>query len=79
MADGARDFAAVFCSGDWMDGGPSCGLVTLSFDEYQRQMAKPDHLWCCPNCGSTATYDDRRSEELQGVSAPIDDDEEVPR
>lgn len=78
MADRDRPFAAVSCHGDWMEPATSCGLVELSFAEYERQMAKPDHLWCCPNCGSTATYDDRRSEQLQGVAEPIDD-EEVPR
>lgn len=40
-------------------------------------MARPNALWCCPNCGSTATYNDRRSEQLQGIAG--DDDEEVPR
>lgn len=78
MADRERPFAAVNCHGDWDDGANSCGLVELPFAEYERQMAKPDALWCCPNCGSTATYDDRRSEELQGVATDNDDDE-VPR
>lgn len=82
MSDRDRPFAAVHCHGDSLDGvsdaATSCGLVELPLAEYERQMAKPNALWCCPNCGSTATYDDRRSEQLQGV-ATDDDDEEVPR
>lgn len=78
MADPSRPFAAVMCQGSWPDGDNSCGLVDLPFEEYERQMAKPDALWCCPRCGNTATYDDHRSEQLQGV-ADNNDDEEVPR
>ena len=78
MDDRDLPFAAVHCHRDSIPGQQPCGLVDLPFAEYERQMAKPNALWCCPNCGSTATYDDRRSEQLQGVSTP-DDDEEVPR
>lgn len=77
MADRERKFAAVDCHGDSVDGQEPCGLVEISFGEYERQMARPNALWCCPNCGSTATYNDRRSEQLQGIAG--DDDEEVPR
>ncbi len=79
MRDPDRPFAVVRCRGDSIEGQERCGLVELSFAEYERQMARPNALWCCPNCGSTASYDDNRSELLQFGPPPADDDEEVPR
>jgi hypothetical protein len=76
--DRDHPFAAVRCQGDSVEGQKACGLVELTLAQYERQMMAPNSLWCCPNCGSTATYDDARSEQLQGI-ADDDDDSEVPR
>lgn len=58
--------AYVRCRGDSVP-GHCCGLVALTNDQYMAQMMRPDSLWCCPNCGSTAHYDDNESERVQGV------------
>lgn len=78
MGDRERAFAVVRCAGDSIPGQQPCGPVELSFAEYERQMARPNRGWDCPHCGSSATYDDVRSERLQGVDEH-DDDEDVPR
>lgn len=62
-------FAFVQCHGDSVPGQQPCGVVGLTMWQYSHQMSKPDARWYCPNCGSTATYDDARSEEAQGVNA----------
>lgn len=74
----SRPYAAVQCLGQWDTGAASCGLVELTLEEYMRQMKRPNQLWFCPRCGETASYDDARSEELQGIAEDLDD-EEVPR
>jgi hypothetical protein len=48
----------VRCHGGSVPEAPACGFVNLSKDEYGYQMAKPDSVWSCPRCGSTATWDD---------------------
>lgn len=58
-------FAAVHCLGDSVEGQQPCGMVYLSEDQYWGQMGQPNRLWHCPNCGSTARYDDEVSEQLQ--------------
>lgn len=63
-------FAYVRCHGDSVP-GYCCGLVALSKDAYSAQMARPNSLWCCPNCGSTATYNDAESERVQGVDDEV--------
>lgn len=61
------DYARVQCHGDSITGRPdkekSCGLVTISHAQYTAQMARPDSPWGCPNCGSTASFDDAYWEE----------------
>ena len=55
---------AVRCRGDSI--GVSCGLVYLDYEGqhgYLYQMAKPDSGWYCPNCGSTASFQDEVYEE----------------
>lgn len=64
--------AYVRCRGDSVP-GHCCGMVALTEDEYLKQLSRPDSLWCCPNCGSTAIYNDAESERVQGVN----DDEAV--
>jgi len=61
-------FAAVRCHGDSIPGQEPCGLVEISEQEYERQMNRPDSLWCCPHCGSTATFDDDDYEERHGIT-----------
>jgi hypothetical protein len=60
--------AYVRCHGDSIPGVPSCGLVALSSAAYMAQMMRPDSVWCCPHCGSTATYNDTESERVQGAA-----------
>ena len=50
---------AVRCNGDIdIPDFTGCGLVELSEQEYTRQMSRPDSLWECPNCQSTAQWSD---------------------
>jgi hypothetical protein len=58
-------YAAVRCHGNSVPGVASCGLVDIDHDEYYRQMCQPDSVWCCPNCGSTASFNEDRYDELQ--------------
>ena len=64
-------YAFVRCRGDLL-GSPnasySCGKVVLSEDQYIRQMDRPDSLWSCPTCGSTADFDDVAFEELHNIA-----------
>lgn len=48
----------VLCRGDSVREVGSCGLVELTAAEYERQLLRPDRLWFCPRCGSTADWDD---------------------
>lgn len=63
---------AVRCSGDTMDDvGPRqpCGIVYLQKEGqhgYLYQLNKPDSGWYCPNCGSTAAWQDDIYEEAMG-------------
>lgn len=61
-AEDDPDYARVRCHGDSITGRPdkekSCGLVTIPHAQYAAQMARPNQTWGCPNCGSTATFDD---------------------
>lgn len=61
-------YAFIRCHGDSVPGQQPCGLVGLTYTEYSRQLAKPDVGWSCPDCGSSADYDDIASERAQGVS-----------
>jgi hypothetical protein len=54
---------AVHCKGDEHPLKERCGFVYLTYAEYVRQLGKPDSLWQCPNCGSTAHWDDDNYEE----------------
>ena len=63
---------AVKCSGDTLEGiyppvkWKPCGIVYLSREGlhgYLWQISRPDNLWYCPNCGSTATFQDDIYEE----------------
>ena len=58
---------AVRCSGDTLEGIVSiskwspCGIVYLSREGqhgYLWQMSEPDSRWYCPNCGSSAAFQD---------------------
>jgi hypothetical protein len=62
-------YAFVQCHGDSVPGQQSCGLVGLTYTEYCRQLEKPEVGWWCPNCGSSAEYDDTTSERAQGIDA----------
>lgn len=64
-------YAAVRCRGDVA--AHSCGLVEIDEQEYSRQMSRPDSLWCCPNCGSTAYFDDEYFEKSHGIDQEEDD------
>jgi len=61
-------YAYVLCMGDSVPGQSPCGVVGLTPGQYELQMNRPDSLWFCPHCGSTAQYDDARSEEAQGLN-----------
>lgn len=58
-------FAFVRCHGDSVPGLTSCGIVGLTRKQYCQQMRRPNRGWDCPNCGSTASYQDQLSEEAQ--------------
>lgn len=60
-----RYFAFVRCYGDSIPGQTPCGIVGLTREQYSFQMRRPNRGWDCPNCGSTASYQDRLSEEAQ--------------
>lgn len=60
-------YAAVVCHGDSWPGQTPCGQVPLSESEYDRQMRRPDSLWMCPRCGSTATFDDDYFEKVREI------------
>lgn len=49
---------AVSCKGDSIPGQQPCGLVFLDNEAYTHQMCCADRGWFCPNCGSTASWDD---------------------
>jgi hypothetical protein len=70
-------YAAVICSGDSVPGQPRCGQVKISEAEYNRQMDRPDSLWMCPGCGSTANFDDEFFEELHGIGEPEEEPDEL--
>lgn len=40
------------------------GDVDIDRANYDQQMAKPNSLWVCPRCGTAASFDDNRFEEL---------------
>lgn len=51
---------AIYCRGDSIEGQTPCGLVFLNKEGqhgYLYQMNKR-HGWYCPNCESTAIWDD---------------------
>jgi hypothetical protein len=62
-------YAAVICNGDSVPGQQSCGQVPLSEQEYERQLSKPNSLWCCPHRGSTAEFDDELFEDLHNKTS----------
>jgi hypothetical protein len=59
-------YARVRCRGDSVP-GYCCGVVDLAEDQYTAQMMSPDSLWCCPNCGSTASFDDAYFEKAHDL------------
>lgn len=71
MSDEEMSYAAVRCRGDSIP-GHCCGVVEIDAQEYMRQMSRADSLWCCPNCGSTADFDDAYFEKSHGIDQ--DDD-----
>lgn len=62
-----KAYAVVRCRGDSVP-GYCCGSVNLTEEQYDAQMSRPNSLWCCPNCGSTATFDDAAFERIHGVA-----------
>jgi hypothetical protein len=60
-------YAVVRCRGDSVP-GYCCGPVPLTEEQYIAQMERPDSLWCCPNCGSTAIFDDAEFERIHGIA-----------
>jgi hypothetical protein len=60
-------YAAVICHGNSVPGQSPCGRVEIDEAEYSRQMDRPDAFWCCPNCGSTADFDDAYFENAHGI------------
>ena len=57
---------AVHCHGDSVPEMGSCGIVYLRYEGqhgYKWQMNYPNRGWYCPNCGSTATFQDDIYEE----------------
>lgn len=60
-----KNYAYVRCQGDSVPGQTPCGLVALTNKQYLRQMHHPNHGWCCPNCGSSASFDDILFEKLR--------------
>jgi hypothetical protein len=59
-------YAQIRCHGDSVP-GHSCGVVGIDEDEYIHQLVRPNSLWCCPHCGSTATFDDTYFEKRHGI------------
>lgn len=72
-------YAGIICHGDSVPGQQPCGRVDITESQYDAQMNRPDSLWCCPNCGSTADFDDDRFEELHEPDEPSDPDGECYR
>jgi hypothetical protein len=64
---------AVRCDG--LMEGASCGLVELTDEQYDAQMARPDSTWRCPRCGASAEWDDDTYE--QHLECPDDESEET--
>jgi hypothetical protein len=63
---------AVKCHGDSVPEVGSCGIVYLQREGqhgYLWQMNNPNNGWYCPNCGSTATWQDDIYEEAMEDSA----------
>lgn len=42
----------------------ACGNQPLSRVQYRMQMASPNSLWKCPQCGANADFDDAHFEDL---------------
>jgi hypothetical protein len=56
----------VICHYDPL-GRTGCGGSFLTYEEYVRQMERPDATWQCPKCGSyDASWDDDNYEEKMG-------------
>lgn len=60
-------YAQVRCHGNSVP-GYCCGSVGLSEEEYFSQLSRPNSLWCCPNCGSTASFDDTFFDKRHNIS-----------
>jgi hypothetical protein len=45
-----KQMGAVICQ--------NCGNVALTDEQYDYEMSRPDSLWICPICNSTAIWDD---------------------
>ena len=66
---------AVYCRGDSVPGQQPCGLVFLERDGqhgYRYQMSNPDGGWYCPNCGSSANWDDACQETNPPEETPCE-------
>lgn len=51
----------VICNGHGVEGPGHilpCGVVDLTFEEYDYQMSRPDSTWRCPKCDASADWDD---------------------
>ena len=55
---------AVHCLGPWDMPGGGCGLVYLTEEQYNRQMARPDYKWRCPHCRYEADWSDDNYDEM---------------
>ena len=69
-------YARVICRGDSIPGQQPCGNVDLTEEQYDTQMNRPDSLWYCPNCGSSAIFDDDHFEDLHCPDEPPEPDGE---
>lgn len=77
----SRPYAFLSCNG-LDDEFKPCGTVSISKEEYERQMDNPYARWRCPKCGAEAEFEDEESEaammayEIGTVVDQIDKDYE---
>lgn len=62
-------YAYVFCRGVDPTLAPPCGKVGLTREQYEQQLSCPDRLWCCPQCGGDAAFDDESFEEMHDYAS----------
>lgn len=66
LLENGKGYAALHCLGDSVADQRPCGEVKISYPEYLGQLNKADDPWTCPNCGSTAEFDDEYFEQVHG-------------